>query len=154
MPAGQADHFACRLSLAAVVVYLVQRGPQVQVREVVRLKSPEELGQDSDVAVARLLAEKQFAEANPSAGSNGTGGGPVAPGKEPGSKKGALKPTAAGGPAPGKKDPKAGAGTGMAGFFKGTPGTGVPGGIAAPNLTSPPPVAQPAGRRTRCRASG
>jgi predicted Zn finger-like uncharacterized protein len=141
------------LSLAAVVVYLVQRGPQVQVREIVRLKSPEELGQDSDVTIARLLAEKQFAERNPSGAAggndNGAGGGPGTAGRDPGTKKGAFKPTAGGGPAPGKapKDAKAGAATGMAGFFKSTPGTGTPGGLAAPNLASPPPVAQPAGRR-------
>jgi predicted Zn finger-like uncharacterized protein len=139
------------LSLLGVVVYLVARGPQVQVREIVRLKSPEELGVDSDLAVARLLAEKQFAERNPGAGSSGSGSGagPAAPGRDPGTKKGALtKPTAAGGPAPAKRDPKATGGTGnMAGFFKSQPGVGVGGGVAAPNLASPPPVAQPAGRR-------
>jgi predicted Zn finger-like uncharacterized protein len=138
------------LSLAGVVVYLVGRGPQVQVREIVRLKSPEELGADSEAAVARLLAEKQFNQTNPGAGTSATGAGegPAAAGKDPTGKKVALRPTAGGGPAPAKKgDPKASAGTGMAGFFKSQPGTGAPGGVAAPNLTAPPPVAQPAGRR-------
>ncbi|MBI5479826.1 MAG: AgmX/PglI C-terminal domain-containing protein [Deltaproteobacteria bacterium] len=135
------------LSLAGVVIYLVGRGPQVQVREIVRLKSPEELGADSDVAVARLLAEKQFAAANPSAGSSGTGPGAAAPGKEP-TRKVAGRPTAGGGPAPGKKgEPKAAGGTGMAGFFKSQPGTGAASGVAAPNLASPPEVRQPAGRK-------
>jgi hypothetical protein len=35
----------------------------------------------------------------------------------------------------------------MAGFFKGSPGTGSGGGVAAPNLTAPAEVRKPAGRK-------
>jgi hypothetical protein len=131
------------LSLAGVVIYLVARGPQVQVREIVRLKSPEELGIDSDVAVARLLAEKQFAAANPTVAPGG--GGVV---REPPSKKAGGRPTAAGGPAPVKKgEAKTEGSASMAGFFKSGPGTGSATGVAAPNLNSQPEVRKTSARR-------
>jgi predicted Zn finger-like uncharacterized protein len=131
------------LSLAGVVIYLVGRGPQVQVREIVRLKSPEELGADTEAATARLLAEKQFADAKPSAAGN-----LVVASREPPTRKGAGRPAAAGGPTPGRRaEPKVEGGSGMAGFFKSAPGTGGSSGVAAPNLASPPEVRQPVGRR-------
>jgi len=134
------------LTLASVVVYLVARGPQVQVREIVRLKSPEELGADTDVAVARLLAEKQFGTTARSGQPNQAGiAGRENASKRPGGP-GSARPTPAGGPAKTKPtDAKAPNGSGMADFFKGSGGTSP--GLAAPNLEGPRGFEKSSGRK-------
>jgi predicted Zn finger-like uncharacterized protein len=121
------------LSLAGVVAYLILgRGTQPQVREIVRVRAPEELALDADRAAARILAEKRFDQTNPSATRSGTGGNGVMAGKRP-----VARPAAAGGPAA----PAAGArrsearSEGMADFFKsGSAGGAAPGGS---NLAEP-----------------
>jgi predicted Zn finger-like uncharacterized protein len=144
------------LSLAGVVVYLVGRGPRVQVREVVRLKSPEELGVEADTAVARLLAEKRFAAGTPAAagappaavspvGASETNAGRTAAApsaaREPAARRPAARPGTSGAAPPAKRG---GAVAGMSGFFKSTPGGTK---VGAPNLSGAPELHRPAARR-------
>ncbi|HEY3353653.1 MAG TPA: GYF domain-containing protein [Polyangia bacterium] len=131
------------LSLAGVVAYLlVGRGPTVEVREVVRVKSPEELGADADRAAARVLAEQRFAQANPTAANgagagagNGTAGAAT---KRPAGRPGPTGAVAAVKRPDGKAPAAAASGGGMTDFFKS--GGTVPGGS---NLSDPGLEARP-----------
>jgi predicted Zn finger-like uncharacterized protein len=133
------------LSLAGVVAYLVLgRGPSVEVREVVRVKSPEELGAEADRAAARVLAERRFAEANPvlpqAKAASGNGAAPAANGKRPATPRPGT--VASPGALVKRPDGKAAEGGGLSDFFRGPGGAPGNSNLADPSLERHPAARQ------------